>query len=907
VMGRPLLEFIPPEFRKEVNAVFDHACSGTASDNFEAPLSTKDGKQLDLLLNVACRLNAQGAVVGVIGVGQDITVLKEAMDESRRIADDLSRLIDSANAPILGIDTQGRVTEWNQKSAVISGWTKHDTVGRMASQEPLLALPAPPAAPSHCAGGRSGGRGAGGGRAGEGQALPRALLLAWLARLRHLHSACSDPLLKALALSAWGGGHRPGGPAPRPGELLAAFRESVQHVEGVTVARAAREVLSPLLAACQAARRRRGDPTELAICFVALCRALQVPARLVLAFQLGNPAAVAGASWPPAAARGGGGRGGSRRLSGRGIGGAGAAGGAAVDAPLDPTMAAELEQLTSMGFAGDAALSALLHNEGADDGERLARAIELLSSQAPPAGHECGAQGGRAQLRGRGAGPAAGGGEPGDLDAMTSMGFPRDSAAAALLQAGSEGGDSGARRQRATELLLGCAGPAGPAAGAPVEVDLTAAAPGASPGPSSCGLCGASGQAGTFCGDCGARLATPAGTASGSAAPALPAGPGLLEGAPDVEAEVAAWPEVYDLESRGWLSVDIVFAFAATHPVRSGCTGARPCSGSAPPTTGVWVQDDPQHCTFHDVTPRYSPAWWRVEQARGPRSLQRWWDAALEALSSQAPAWPALGSREDSRRGGHARLGPRRGGPGARRRVPAGAAHRGRRAHDQRGAEGAQEVRPGVGAEQVGGPGAGRAQRRRRRGPPLGASSCAATCADCARRCSGGGSGGRSARARRRSTDAEPHGAAAALRRVADRPAGGRLDLGPRHLHGARGRGQGRGRRRRRPAQAPAHEVGPRGRRGGGRPGRRRGGRRGRRGGVAAGVAAAHHAAPGRRAGALPRRPAGPAREAAAVAARVPPGQESGARRRGAAHLPLGAGPVGPVLPLRRGRARRPR
>ena len=34
--------------------------------------------------------------------------------------------------------------------------------------------------------------------------VPQARLLAWVARLRYLHAACSHPLLQSIVLSVWG-------------------------------------------------------------------------------------------------------------------------------------------------------------------------------------------------------------------------------------------------------------------------------------------------------------------------------------------------------------------------------------------------------------------------------------------------------------------------------------------------------------------------------------------------------------------------------------------------------------------------------------------------------------------------------------------------------------------------------
>merc|ERR1711965_858987 len=50
--------------------------------------------------------------------------------EQQRVAADLSLLIDTANAPIFGIDKDGRVNEWNRKAAQIVGYSKEEVMGQ---------------------------------------------------------------------------------------------------------------------------------------------------------------------------------------------------------------------------------------------------------------------------------------------------------------------------------------------------------------------------------------------------------------------------------------------------------------------------------------------------------------------------------------------------------------------------------------------------------------------------------------------------------------------------------------------------------------------------------------------------------------------------------------------------------
>ena len=78
VMGINLAEcgFIDEANRASVGEVFGRALQGFDCQNFEFSIISKDGVRVELLLNAASRRNAAGDIVGVVGVGQDITEKK---------------------------------------------------------------------------------------------------------------------------------------------------------------------------------------------------------------------------------------------------------------------------------------------------------------------------------------------------------------------------------------------------------------------------------------------------------------------------------------------------------------------------------------------------------------------------------------------------------------------------------------------------------------------------------------------------------------------------------------------------------------------------------------------------------------------------------------------------------------
>jgi PAS domain-containing protein len=125
-----LQDFITKEYQVSVKEVLDNALQGRETANFEFPLYTKDQRRVDVLLNATTRRDVSGNVVGVLGVGQDITERKQVEVEKTRVAQELQTFIDTANAPIFGIDANGLVNEWNNKSAAITGFSREEVLGK---------------------------------------------------------------------------------------------------------------------------------------------------------------------------------------------------------------------------------------------------------------------------------------------------------------------------------------------------------------------------------------------------------------------------------------------------------------------------------------------------------------------------------------------------------------------------------------------------------------------------------------------------------------------------------------------------------------------------------------------------------------------------------------------------------
>ncbi len=129
VMGHSLVEeFITQDYQASVQAVLDRALNGVETANFEFPLITKAGARIEVLLNATARCNEHGKVIGVVGIGQDITC---CIAQEREYA----KLIDTANAPIFRVDAAGKVNVWNKCARTLVGYTPEEVMGKNLVKE----------------------------------------------------------------------------------------------------------------------------------------------------------------------------------------------------------------------------------------------------------------------------------------------------------------------------------------------------------------------------------------------------------------------------------------------------------------------------------------------------------------------------------------------------------------------------------------------------------------------------------------------------------------------------------------------------------------------------------------------------------------------------------------------------
>jgi PAS domain S-box-containing protein len=122
VMGLDLVtDFITDDFKASVGKVLERALRGKETANYEFPLFTKSGDRVDVLLNSTTRRDAIGQIVGVVGVGQDITELNKIQVEQERERKEASaKIIQTSKLATLGEMATSVAHELNQPLSAIS-------------------------------------------------------------------------------------------------------------------------------------------------------------------------------------------------------------------------------------------------------------------------------------------------------------------------------------------------------------------------------------------------------------------------------------------------------------------------------------------------------------------------------------------------------------------------------------------------------------------------------------------------------------------------------------------------------------------------------------------------------------------------------------------------------------------
>lgn len=104
--------------------------SGKSKLSYEEPQNRPDGQTRWLMTSKVPMRDEQQNIIGILGTYQDITDRKQAEEEIRNLRNYLENIIDSMPSVLIGVDREGRITQWNQKAQQITGVSLESAKGQ---------------------------------------------------------------------------------------------------------------------------------------------------------------------------------------------------------------------------------------------------------------------------------------------------------------------------------------------------------------------------------------------------------------------------------------------------------------------------------------------------------------------------------------------------------------------------------------------------------------------------------------------------------------------------------------------------------------------------------------------------------------------------------------------------------
>ena len=131
ILGKTDFEVFPEElaqnfFVEDQKVIRD----GSLVLNDEGLGFSEEGNQLCLLVSKIPLRDNNGEIIGMVGVANDITERKQAVEALRETSNYLENLLSFANAPIMVWDNNNKITKFNLAFERMTGYTMYDVLGK---------------------------------------------------------------------------------------------------------------------------------------------------------------------------------------------------------------------------------------------------------------------------------------------------------------------------------------------------------------------------------------------------------------------------------------------------------------------------------------------------------------------------------------------------------------------------------------------------------------------------------------------------------------------------------------------------------------------------------------------------------------------------------------------------------
>jgi PAS domain S-box-containing protein len=132
-IGQPIDLIVPPDRKPEVRGILNRVSSNETIAQHETIRLHKDGRELNVVLNVSPLLSESGEIIGASKIAHDITEVKQAREKLRRESEERQLIFETSQDLILVTDSYGHFVQISPSVTDILGYRPEALIGRSAA------------------------------------------------------------------------------------------------------------------------------------------------------------------------------------------------------------------------------------------------------------------------------------------------------------------------------------------------------------------------------------------------------------------------------------------------------------------------------------------------------------------------------------------------------------------------------------------------------------------------------------------------------------------------------------------------------------------------------------------------------------------------------------------------------
>ncbi len=133
VIGKPYLDFIPPDYHKIVLDCFERVIKSGKPDRYETKYISVEGETQFFDVRISPLTGEEGNITGLVSISNNITERKK-MEEALRESEERYRSLSEAAFEAIFISEKGVCLEQNPTAEKMFGYTSSEAIGRMGTE-----------------------------------------------------------------------------------------------------------------------------------------------------------------------------------------------------------------------------------------------------------------------------------------------------------------------------------------------------------------------------------------------------------------------------------------------------------------------------------------------------------------------------------------------------------------------------------------------------------------------------------------------------------------------------------------------------------------------------------------------------------------------------------------------------